>query len=39
MLKEAGKKHGFEVVSTQSFCLEQLRVSSTAIREALASDK
>ncbi|CAM2976815.1 bifunctional riboflavin kinase/FAD synthetase [Vibrio neptunius] len=39
MLKEAGKKHGFEVVSTQSFCLEQLRVSSTAIREALASDE
>ncbi|WP_099609232.1 bifunctional riboflavin kinase/FAD synthetase [Vibrio coralliilyticus] len=39
MLKEAGEKHGFEVVSTQSFCLEQLRVSSTAIREALASDE
>ncbi|ANW23893.1 riboflavin biosynthesis protein RibF [Vibrio coralliilyticus] len=39
MLKEVGEKHGFEVVSTQSFCLEQLRVSSTAIREALASDE
>ncbi|NOI78127.1 bifunctional riboflavin kinase/FAD synthetase [Vibrio coralliilyticus] len=39
MLKDAGEKHGFEVVSTQSFCLEQLRVSSTAIREALASDE
>ena len=39
MLREAGKKYGFEVVSTQSFCLEQLRVSSTAIREALASDE
>ncbi|KFI09318.1 bifunctional riboflavin kinase/FAD synthetase [Vibrio coralliilyticus] len=39
MLKEAGEKYGFEVVSTQSFCLEQLRVSSTAIRKALASDE
>ncbi|AIW13122.1 bifunctional riboflavin kinase/FAD synthetase [Vibrio tubiashii] len=39
MLQEAGKKYGFEVVSTQSFCLQQLRVSSTAIREALAQDK
>lgn len=39
MLQQAGKKHGFEVVSTQSFCLQQLRVSSTAIREALAHDK
>jgi riboflavin kinase/FMN adenylyltransferase len=39
MLKEAGKKFGFEVVSTHSFCLQKLRVSSTAIREALAQDK
>lgn len=39
MLQEAGEKHGFEVVSTQSFRLQQLRVSSTAIRKALASDK
>ncbi|RTZ15064.1 bifunctional riboflavin kinase/FAD synthetase [Vibrio aquaticus] len=39
MLQEAGKKYGFEVVSTQSFRLQQLRVSSTAIRKALASDK
>ncbi|KJR31982.1 riboflavin biosynthesis protein RibF [Vibrio navarrensis] len=38
MLQEAGKKYGFTVVNTQSFCLEQLRVSSTAIREALADD-
>ncbi|MDA0149749.1 bifunctional riboflavin kinase/FAD synthetase [Vibrio sp. LaRot3] len=38
MLEQAGKEYGFEVVSTQSFCLQQLRVSSTAIREALASD-
>ncbi|KLN64229.1 bifunctional riboflavin kinase/FAD synthetase [Vibrio sp. VPAP30] len=39
MLQEAGKKFNFEVVSTQSFCLQQLRVSSTAIREALAQDQ
>ncbi|KGY12383.1 FMN adenylyltransferase [Vibrio tubiashii] len=38
MLQDAGKKYGFEVVSTHSFCLQQLRVSSTAIREALAQD-
>ncbi|WP_394127827.1 bifunctional riboflavin kinase/FAD synthetase [Vibrio hepatarius] len=39
MLQKAGKQYGFEVVSTQSFRLEQLRVSSTAIRKALAKDK
>jgi riboflavin kinase/FMN adenylyltransferase len=39
MLEKAGEKFGFKVVSTQSFCLEQQRVSSTAIREALASDE
>ena len=38
MLQQAGQQYGFEVVSTQSFCLSSLRVSSTAIREALASD-
>lgn len=38
MLQEAGKKYGFEVVNTQSFCLEKQRVSSTAIRHALAND-
>ena len=38
MLQQAGKRYGFEVVSTQSFCLQQLRVSSTAIRNALAQD-
>ncbi|EJN6827591.1 bifunctional riboflavin kinase/FMN adenylyltransferase [Vibrio cidicii] len=38
MLQAAGEKYGFTVVNTQSFCLEQLRVSSTAIREALADD-
>ncbi|UUM30129.1 bifunctional riboflavin kinase/FAD synthetase [Vibrio japonicus] len=39
MLKQAGQQYGFEVVSTQSFCMQKLRVSSTAIREALAEDK
>ncbi|EMK6670634.1 bifunctional riboflavin kinase/FAD synthetase [Vibrio fluvialis] len=39
MLEQAGRECGFEVVSTQSFCLQKLRVSSTAIREALAADE
>lgn len=38
MLRKAGKQFNFEVVSTQSFCLQSLRVSSTSIREALAMD-
>lgn len=38
MLQQAGQQFGFEVVSTHSFCLQQQRVSSTAIRNALASD-
>ncbi|PTO91398.1 bifunctional riboflavin kinase/FAD synthetase [Vibrio sp. 10N.286.48.B8] len=38
MLKAAGEKYGFEVVSTQSYCLNQLRVSSTEIRNALAAN-
>jgi riboflavin kinase/FMN adenylyltransferase len=38
MLQEAGKKFGFEVVNTQSFCVREQRVSSTAIREALAGN-
>ncbi len=38
MLQQAGEKFGFDVVSTQSFCVDRLRVSSTAIREALAHD-
>ncbi|RJX70436.1 bifunctional riboflavin kinase/FAD synthetase [Vibrio sinensis] len=39
MLLEAGAKYGFEVVSTQSFCVQKQRVSSTAIRDALANDE
>ncbi|MDN3614136.1 bifunctional riboflavin kinase/FAD synthetase [Vibrio gallaecicus] len=38
MLKQAGDKYGFEVVSTQSYCLDKRRVSSTEIRNALAAD-
>ncbi|HBV74795.1 MULTISPECIES: bifunctional riboflavin kinase/FAD synthetase [Vibrio] len=45
-LLEAGKEYGFEVVSTQSFCVVSnslanelpVRVSSTEIRQALAQD-
>ena len=36
MLCKAGSKHGFAVVSTDSFLVGSTRVSSTAIREALA---
>jgi riboflavin kinase/FMN adenylyltransferase len=39
MLQQAGKQYGFTVVNTQSFCLAEQRVSSTAIRDALASDQ
>lgn len=39
LLQQAGKEYGFEVVSTDSFCLDTQRVSSTAIRKALASDE
>ncbi|MEL0629032.1 bifunctional riboflavin kinase/FAD synthetase [Psychromonas aquatilis] len=37
LLKEAGKKHGFEVVDTRSLSQDTCRVSSTRIRSALAS--
>ncbi|GGF75293.1 riboflavin biosynthesis protein [Alteromonas lipolytica] len=35
-LEQAGKQLGFEVVSTQSFVMQDCRISSTAVREALA---
>ncbi|MFC1234563.1 bifunctional riboflavin kinase/FAD synthetase [Vibrio sp. F74] len=38
MLQDAGKKYGFKVVSTQSFCVQEQRVSSTAIRKALSDN-
>jgi len=37
MLQKAGEKYGFEVVSTQSFTMHANRISSTAVRQALAS--
>lgn len=39
LLQQAGKQFGFQVEHNHSFCLSQLRISSTAIREALATDK
>ena len=36
MLQQAGEKFGFTVEDNRSFCLDELRISSTAIREALA---
>jgi riboflavin kinase/FMN adenylyltransferase len=38
MLQQAGREHGFEVVDTDSFCVREQRVSSTAIRTALANN-
>lgn len=38
MLTEAGKKFGFEVTDTASCKMSNCRVSSTAIRQALAKD-
>jgi riboflavin kinase/FMN adenylyltransferase len=37
LLAEAGRRHGFEVLSTPSFTVDGARVSSTRIREALAA--
>ncbi|WMY94932.1 MAG: bifunctional riboflavin kinase/FAD synthetase [Arsenophonus sp.] len=37
-LFEAGKKYGFQVTNTKSFCIEGQRISSTAVRQALLSD-
>ncbi|MFD1805163.1 bifunctional riboflavin kinase/FAD synthetase [Pasteurella oralis] len=39
LLQQAGQQFGFIVEDNHSFCLEQLRISSTAIREALANDE
>ncbi|WP_022941674.1 bifunctional riboflavin kinase/FAD synthetase [Psychromonas hadalis] len=36
LLKQAGEKHGFEVVDTQSLTQHALRISSTRIRDFLA---
>ncbi|MGQ0286436.1 bifunctional riboflavin kinase/FAD synthetase [Pasteurellaceae bacterium 22721_9_1] len=39
LLQEVGNKYGFEVENNRTFCLNELRVSSTAIREALADNQ
>jgi len=39
MLQQAGKKYAFEVYNTESLCLDEKRVSSTRIREALQDDR
>ena len=38
LLQDAGAQYGFDVVSTQTFCEDGKRISSTAVRQALASD-
>ncbi|MBJ2117700.1 MULTISPECIES: bifunctional riboflavin kinase/FAD synthetase [Proteus] len=37
-LQQAGTRYGFEVASTESYCDKGLRISSTAVREALLND-
>lgn len=38
MLQQAGEKFGFTVEDNRTFCHDEQRISSTAIREALAQD-
>jgi riboflavin kinase/FMN adenylyltransferase len=38
LLQHAGIEHGFDVISTQTFCDDGKRISSTAVRQALADD-
>lgn len=38
LLQKAGKEYGFMVEDNSSFCLNEERISSTAIRQALAKD-
>ncbi|AHM75818.2 bifunctional riboflavin kinase/FAD synthetase [Yersinia hibernica] len=38
LLQQAGAEFGFDVISTDSFCDSGLRISSTAIRQALSDD-
>jgi len=39
LLQKAGLEYGFDVTSTRTFCEGGVRVSSTAVRQALAEDK
>ncbi|MEI2266181.1 bifunctional riboflavin kinase/FAD synthetase [Erwinia sp. CGal63] len=38
LLQKAGHDYGFDVISTQTFCDDGRRISSTAVRQALAAD-
>ena len=38
LLQRAGAEYGFSVISTQTFCDNGQRISSTAVRQALAED-
>lgn len=38
LLQKAGAEHGFDVISTQTYCDNGKRISSTAVRQALAQD-
>ncbi len=38
LLQKAGAEYGFDVTSTQTFCEGGVRISSTAVRRALADD-
>ncbi|POP41313.1 bifunctional riboflavin kinase/FAD synthetase [Superficieibacter electus] len=38
LLQRAGAEFGFDVTSTQTFCEGGVRISSTAVRQALAAD-
>ncbi len=38
LLQKAGAEYGFDVISTQTFCDAGKRISSTAVRQALAED-
>jgi len=38
LLQKAGAEYGFDVTSTQTFCEGGVRISSTAVRRALAED-
>ncbi|MGE9551012.1 bifunctional riboflavin kinase/FAD synthetase [Erwinia amylovora] len=38
LLQKAGAEYGFDVISTQTFCEDGKRISSTAVRQALAED-
>jgi len=38
LLQKAGAEYGFEVISTQTYCDGGKRISSTAVRQALAQD-